>query len=230
MAESTSADEGDGAERFVPRSRSLKTLGTAAQDCHGCELYRNATQAVFGSGSRRARVLLLGEQPGDQEDRAGEPFVGRAGRVLERALAEAGLDERDVYRTNAVKHFRWRPAPGGGKRRIHDSPNQGQITACRPWLLAEIDAIRPAVIVVLGASAGKSLFGSSFRVGEARGNVRTWSAPRSAQEAEGGAETGGADIDVVATIHPSAVLRGDDRQQLFDGFVADLRVAAQILE
>lgn len=215
-------DVAAGAERFVPRSRSLKTLSEAAESCRGCELYRNATQTVFGSGPRRARILLLGEQPGDQEDRAGVPFVGPAGRLLDRALAEAGIEERDVYRTNAVKHFRWRAEPGGGKRRIHESPNQGQITACRPWLLAELDAVRPAVLVVLGASAGKSLFGSSFRVGAARGTVQTWSAPRPAGEAETG-------VDVVVTVHPSAVLRADDRQEAFDGFVADLRIAAQAL-
>jgi len=210
-----------GAERFVPDSRSLKTLREAAESCRGCELYRDATQTVFGSGPRRARILLLGEQPGDREDREGEPFVGPAGKLLDRALAEAGLDRRETYRTNAVKHFRWRPAPGGGKRRIHERPDQAHITACRPWLLAELDAVRPAVVVVLGASAGKSLFGSSFRVGEARGTVRTWSAPETA-----GA---GREVAVVATIHPSAVLRADDRETAFAGLVADLRVAAQVL-
>jgi uracil-DNA glycosylase len=217
-------DTGGGAEPFVPRSRSLKTLSEAAESCQGCELYRKATQTVFGSGPRRARLLLLGEQPGDQEDRAGVPFVGPAGRLLDRALAEAGIEERDVYRTNAVKHFRWRTAPGTGRRRIHESPNQGQITACRPWLLAELDAVRPAVVVVLGASAGKSLFGSSFRVGDARGTVQPWSAPHPAEEA------GTQAVDVLVTIHPSAVLRADDRQEAFDGFVADLRTAAQALK
>jgi len=212
-----------GAAAFVPDSRSLKALGEAAESCQGCELYRNATQTVFGAGPKRARFLLLGEQPGDQEDRAGEPFVGPAGRLLDRALAEAGIDKRDVYRTNAVKHFRWHPAPGGGKRRIHESPSQGQITACRPWLLAELDAVRPSVVVVLGASAGKSLFGSSFRVGDARGTVQSWSAPR--EDKESGPETA-----VVVTVHPSAVLRADDRETAFAAFVADLRVAAGVLE
>jgi uracil-DNA glycosylase len=216
-------DDGGGAERFVPRSRSLKALSEAAASCHGCELYRNATQTVFGSGPQRARILLLGEQPGDQEDRQGEPFVGPAGKLLDRALAQAGLDEREVYRTNAVKHFRWRAAPGGGKRRIHESPNQGQITACRPWLLAELDAVRPAVIMVLGASAGKSLFGSSFRVGDARGTVQAWSAP-------GQGEKAGPEAEVVVTVHPSAVLRADDRQEAYDTFVADLRIAAKVLD
>lgn len=209
----------EGAERFVPDSRSLKRLSEAAASCRGCDLYRNATQTVFGSGPRRARILLLGEQPGDQEDRIGEPFVGPAGRLLERALKEVGLEEPDVYRTNAVKHFRWHPAPGGGKRRIHESPNQGQITACRPWLLAELDAVRPEVVVVLGASAGKSLFGPSFRVGDARGTVQRWSPARAGEE-------GGPEIEVVVTVHPSAVLRADDRESAFNGFVADLRVAA----
>ena len=208
-----------GAGSFVPKSRSLRTLSAAAEGCRGCELYRNATQTVFGSGPRTARVLLLGEQPGDQEDRQGEPFVGPAGKLLDRALAQAGLAEQDVYRTNAVKHFRWKPVPGGGKRRIHQSPTQGQITACRPWLIAEVDAVRPDVVVALGASAGKSLFGPSFRVGDTRGTVRRWSPPESA--------TG---VDVVVTVHPSAVLRADDREAAFDGLVADLRRAAEVLE
>ena len=215
--------EGEGAEHFVPDSRSLKTLSEAAESCRGCELYRNATQTVFGSGPRRARILLLGEQPGDQEDRAGAPFVGPAGKLLDRALAAAGLDEQEVYRTNAVKHFRWRPAPGGGKRRIHERPSQGQITACRPWLIAELDAIRPDVIVVLGATAGQSLFGRSFRVGDTRGTVQTWSAPRT------GDEPAVPETAVVVTIHPSAVLRSDDRQTAFDAFVADLRTVARLL-
>lgn len=244
------ASEGEGAEPFVPRSRSLKTLSRAADSCRGCDLYRNATQTVFGDGPRRARILLLGEQPGDQEDRIGAPFVGPAGKLLDRALAEAGLAEQDVYRTNAVKHFRWHPPPGGGKRRIHESPNQGQITACRPWLLAELDAVRPEVIVVLGASAGKSLFGPSFRVGAARGTVQTWSAPgpagaggSSATGSEPGSkQSSGQDsgqgsgqgstqgTEVVVTVHPSAVLRADDRQAAFEGFVADLRLAADALQ
>jgi uracil-DNA glycosylase family protein len=219
-------DEGSGAEHYVPQSRSLRTLSTAAKSCHGCELYRNATQTVFGSGPRDARVLLLGEQPGDQEDRQGEPFVGPAGKLLDRALAEAGLSEQDVYRTNAVKHFRWRPPPGGGKRRIHQSPTQAQITACRPWLVAELEAVHPDVVVALGASAGKSLFGPSFRVGESRGTVRTWS-----PEAGAGAESGsGSGVDVVVTVHPSSVLRADDRQAAFDGLVADLRTVAEVLK
>lgn len=223
-------DEGpdeEGAGPFVPRSRSLKTLGDAAEKCEGCELYRNATQTVFGSGSAHSRIMLLGEQPGDQEDRIGEPFVGPSGKLLDRALAAAGIEERDVYRTNAVKHFRWKPAPGGGKRRIHQSPTQGQITACRPWLLAELAAIHPTVIVALGASAGKSLFGPSFRVGDARGTVQTWSPSRAGSEPESASEAG---IDVVVTVHPSAVLRADDRDAAFDGLVADLRVAAGVLQ
>lgn len=156
----------------------------------------------------------------------GAPFVGPAGKLLDHALAEAGLAEQDVYRTNAVKHFRWHPPPGGGKRRIHESPNQGQINACRPWLLAELDAVRPEVIVVLGASAGKSLFGPSFRVGAARGTVQTWSAAQAAGAVMGS----GSEAEVVVTVHPSAVLRADDRQAAFDGFVADLRLAADALK
>ena len=225
--ERDSAEE-TGAQRFVPDSRSLKTLAEAAESCQGCELYQNATQTVFGAGPRQAKIMLLGEQPGDQEDRIGEPFVGPAGRLLDRALAEAGLDEQDVYRTNAVKHFRWKPAPGGGKRRIHQSPTQGQITACRPWLLAELDAVRPDIVVVLGASAGKSLFGSSFRVGDARGTVQSWSVPAEAK-ADKTEEKAGPEVGVVVTVHPSAVLRADDRAAAFTAFVEDLRVAKAAL-
>jgi uracil-DNA glycosylase family protein len=208
------------AERFVPHSRSLKTLSSAAESCQGCDLYRDATQTVFGNGPRHARVFLLGEQPGDVEDRAGEPFVGPSGQLLDRAMAQAGLDEYELYRTNAVKHFHWRPAPGGGKRRIHQPPEYRHIAACRPWARAELEAVRPDVVVALGASAGKSLFGSGFRVGEARGRVHKWPAAGSDDVPE---------VDVVATVHPSAVLRAPDREKAFESFVSDLRLAAEWL-
>jgi uracil-DNA glycosylase len=206
---SGSGAEADSAEPFVPDTRDLARLDEAAASCRGCDLYRDATQTVFGRGAGSARVLLLGEQPGDVEDRVGEAFVGPAGKLLDRALAQAGFAEEDLYRTNAVKHFRWHAAPGGGKRRIHQSPTYRQIVACRPWLVAELDAVRPEVVVVLGASAGKSLFGSGFRVGEHRGTLVPW------PERD--------DLPVLVTVHPSSVLRADDREGAFEAFVTDLR-------
>lgn len=206
-------EEYPGAEQFLPSRPTLPRLRTAVQECHGCDLYRDATQAVFGDGARRPQVVVVGEQPGDMEDRKGEPFVGPAGRLLDKALAEAGIDPNVVYRTNAVKHFRFRGT--AGKRRIHAKPDRWQVAACRPWLLTELSVLRPAGIVVLGATAGQSLLGPSFRVGTARG--RRLDAP---------------DLDcdwVVATTHPSAVLRAPDRDEAFEGIVADLRVAAEAL-
>jgi uracil-DNA glycosylase len=208
-----------GAGEFVPDGRSaLPALAAAVQDCRGCDLYEQATQAVFGRGARDAAVVLVGEQPGDAEDRQGEPFVGPAGRLLDEALSQAGIRREDAYVTNAVKHFRWKPDPRGGKRRIHERPETGQVRACRPWLDAELARLSPRVIVTLGATAGQALFGSSFRVSAQRGTLVSWEAP-----ARGG---GGRAIDVVPTIHPSAVLRADDRDAALDGLVADLKVAA----
>jgi DNA polymerase len=188
-------------------------LAAEAAGCQACDLYRNATQTVFGRGAARARILLLGEQPGDQEDKAGDPFVGPAGRILDKALANVGLNRDDVYMTNAVKHFKW---TAKGKRRIHQRPSAGEVAACRQWLEAELAAVDPAVIVLLGATAGQALFGSKFRVGAARGQVL--------------------DLDgraVVATIHPSAVLRVQepaDRDEQYAGLVADLRRAVEVSE
>jgi len=188
-------------------------LAEKAASCQACDLYRDATQTVFGQGAAHARLLLVGEQPGDQEDKAGQPFVGPAGRVLDKALAEAGIDRDEVYVTNAVKHFKW---TAKGKRRIHQRPSAREIAACKPWLEAELAAVDTAVIVALGATAGQALFGSKFRVGAARGQVL--------------------DLDgraVVATIHPSAVLRArkpDDRDEQYAGLVADLRRAVQASE
>jgi DNA polymerase len=195
------------------RQETLERLAAEAAGCQACDLWRNATQTVFGRGPADARIFLVGEQPGDQEDRAGQPFVGPAGRILDKALADAGLRRDDVYLTNAVKHFKW---TAKGKRRIHQRPSATEVAACRPWLSAELAAVDPAVIVVLGATAGQALFGSRFRVGTARGQVL--------------------DLDgraAIATIHPSAVLRGPDpaaRDEQYAGLVADLRRAVDVAE
>jgi DNA polymerase len=192
-------------------AEELARLAAEAARCQACDLWRNATQTVFGRGAADARLFLVGEQPGDQEDKAGEPFVGPAGRILENALADAGLKRDDVYLTNAVKHFKW---TAKGKRRIHQRPSAREVAACKQWLTAELAAVDPDVIVVLGATAGQALFGSRFRVGTARGQVL---------DLEG--------RPVIATIHPSAVLRVQepaDRDEQYAGLVADLRRAAEL--
>jgi DNA polymerase len=204
----------------VPEKVTLDALRGAMQECRGCELYRDATQAVPGDGATDAAVMLVGEQPGDREDQAGEPFVGPAGRLLDKALAEAGIPPERVFETNAVKHFRF--SGTRGKQRIHKSPDRVHIAACQPWLLAELDLVRPTGVVLLGGTAGKAVFGSSFRVGEARGKLREWP--------EALAPRGGAPEWVLATTHPSAVLRSRDRDRDYDAFVADLRVAAEALD
>ena len=193
---------------------TLTELSESAATCTRCDLYQRATQTVFGEGSAGAALLFVGEQPGDQEDKQGHPFVGPAGHVLERALADSGITRADAYVTNAVKHFKWSER---GKRRIHERPNTTQIKACRPWLEDELRAVRPRLIVLLGAVAGESVFGSSFRVGTYRGKVT---------EASVGSWHGPA----VGTIHPSAVLRGPDpkaRDEAYAGLVADLKVARE---
>lgn len=211
-----------GAAEFVPDSDDLTILSDASQACEGCDLYRNATQAVFGAGSPEAKIVLIGEQPGDQEDKAGLPFVGPAGRLLDRALVAAGIDRDAVYVTNAVKHFKFEER---GKRRIHKTPSRTEVVACRPWLLSEINAIKPDVVVLLGATAAKSLMGSDFRLTAHRGEVLQLPA-----------FDGKVDLDVdprvVSTVHPSAVLRGppEDRERAFDALVADLRVVADLSE
>ncbi|MCZ7461691.1 UdgX family uracil-DNA binding protein [Streptomyces sp. WMMC940] len=208
---------------FLPGRRARLTgLRKAAAGCRGCPLFRNATQTVFGEGGAGASVFLLGEQPGDQEDRQGRPFVGPAGAVLARALSDAGIDPAHAYVTNAVKHFKF-TVPEGRKRRIHKAPNLREITACRPWLLEELRLVSPEVVVALGASAGKALLGSSFRVSERRGALLPWPDP-----GEGGGAAPGV-RGLVATIHPSAVLRADDRDEVYGGLVADLRVVADAL-
>jgi len=191
---------------------SLELLEHEVQACRDCPLWQRATQAVFGEGPPTARLLLVGEQPGDEEDKAGEPFVGPAGRVLDRALDSAGITRRDVYVTNAVKHFKWEAR---GKRRIHQKPNRTEVVACHQWLEGELAAVDPDVVVAMGATAGQSLVGPSFRVGAARG---------AALELDG--------RPLVATIHPSAVLRSrdhDEREAAFAGLVDDLVRARELL-
>jgi uracil-DNA glycosylase len=216
MAKKPTSDAGTrSAAPFVPDSTSLRTLAAAAHECHGCDLYKTATQVVFGTGPRTARVVFVGEQPGDQEDRQGAPFVGPAGALLDKALEEAGIPRSDVYVTNAVKHFKWEPR---GKRRIHKKPRASEIKACRPWLEAELRAIKPAVVVCLGASAAQSVLGPHFKLMQHRGEVL----PGTLTDAR----------HVVATLHPSAVLRAPDsegRRAAFTMLVDDLRVVAQVL-
>jgi DNA polymerase len=195
------------AAAFLPEKLSLSALRDAVQQCRGCPLYANATQAVFGEGPLKAAVVLVGETPGDQEDLAGAPFVGPAGKLLDRALDEAGIDRSTAYVTNAVKHFKWRAR---GTRRIHDKPSWSEVMACRPWLEAELALVKPRALVLMGATAAQSLLGKSFRVTQERGK------PLDSELAE----------IVVATIHPSAVLRAEDREEMFVGLVRDLRVVA----
>jgi len=195
---------------FVPDTTDLDALRAAAQQCRGCPLWEPATQVVFGRGQATARLALVGEQPGDVEDRKGLPFVGPAGRLLVQALDEAGVDRSDVYVTNAVKHFKFTVS---GKRRIHATPDSHEVAACKPWLVAELAAVGPELVVLLGATAGKALLGPSFRVTRSRGQLL---------EGPGGQR-------VLATIHPSAVLRADDREAALAGLVADLRVVAGVL-
>jgi DNA polymerase len=196
-------------------ARGLEGLRTAARGCQACPLWKRATQTVFGVGRAHAPLLLVGEQPGDEEDRQGLPFVGPAGRLLDQALAAAGIDRRETYVTNAVKHFKWVPAGDRGKRRIHQKPNGAEIRACHPWLLAEIDAVKPQVIVCMGATAAQALLGPAFRVTKQRGVPLHLANGQLA----------------VATIHPSAILRAPDsetRRIELQRFVADLVVARNL--
>jgi uracil-DNA glycosylase family protein len=207
-----------GAQQWVPpHPRSLDELKAAATRCEGCELYQNATQTVFGRGAPHAKIVFVGEQPGDVEDRQGLPFVGPAGRLLREAVDDAGIDPADLWITNAVKHFRFELR---GKRRIHQNPGPAHITACRPWLVAEFALLKPELVVVLGATAAKALLGPSFRVTRSRGELLPW--PASAQHPE---DFPVAEIRAMATIHPSAVLRADDRDTAYKGLVDDLKIA-----
>jgi DNA polymerase len=196
------------AAAFLPDKLSMTALRGAVQGCRGCPLYANATQAVFGEGTLKAEVMLVGEQPGDQEDKAGAPFVGPAGGVLDRALEEAGIDRGTTYVTNAVKHFKWKAR---GTRRIHDKPSWTEAMACRPWLDAELALVKPRALVLMGATAGQALLGKSFKVTQQRGKPLD-------------SELAGL---VVATIHPSAVLRAENRDEMFAGLVDDLKIVSR---
>ena len=204
-----------GAQEWVPDAGDVEQLRAAAPACRGCELWEPATQVVFSAGDVHARVVLVGEQPGDVEDREGIPFVGPAGKLLQRALDEAGVDRSAVYVTNAVKHFRFTPR---GNRRIHATPELAHITACKPWLVAEMRAVAPDVVVVLGATAAKALLGNDFRVTKHRGEVLRRS-------------TSVGETAFVPTVHPSSVLRApdDQRDEAYAALVADLRVVAGLL-
>jgi DNA polymerase len=202
------------AAEFLPPSRSLKALAEAAETCRGCELYKDATQVVFGRGRRSAELMLVGEQPGDKEDLEGEPFVGPAGRLLDRALEEAGIDRSGAYVTNAVKHFKWKPR---GNRRLHQTPRAGEIEACKPWLQAEVEAVKPGALLAMGATAARSLFGTKVKVTKDRG--RPLESPLAPVAA--------------VTVHPSAILRlrdHDEREAELAGFVADLEGVATALQ
>jgi uracil-DNA glycosylase len=214
----------DSAEPFVPATQDLAELREAAKACRGCHLYENATQTVFGRGRVNAALVLVGEQPGDVEDQRGLPFVGPAGVLLRRAVGDADLDPDEIYLTNAVKHFKFTQR---GPRRIHQTPDRIEITACRPWLTAEFALLRPRGIVALGATAAQALFGPSFRVTRSRGELMPW--PASAATPDDFPQLD-EDTFALATLHPSAVLRADDREETYAGLVADLTVAAKALK
>ena len=201
------------AEEFFPERKSLKAFREAAADCKACDLWERGTQTVFGEGARHAEVIFVGEQPGNEEDLAGKPFVGPAGRLLDDALIEAGIDRTQTYVTNVVKHFKWKPR---GKRRIHKKPNTREIAACRPWLEAEISLVKPKIIVCLGATAAQALLGPQFRVSKQRGQfIESTLAPY-----------------IVATVHPSSILRApDDETRRLERrrFIDDLKKVAHVL-
>ena len=198
------------AAAYLPDRIDHESLREAAQSCRGCDLWRNATQAVIGEGPESADAMFVGEQPGDQEDIEGLPFIGPAGRMFDKALAEVGIDRSRVYVTNTVKHFKWQQR---GKRRLHQKPNWTEMTACRPWLDAELELVHPRVLVCLGATAAQALLGRQFRVTKQRG------VPVDSPLAE----------VVLATIHPSAILRAQDRDAEYAGFVDDLRKVVEFL-
>jgi uracil-DNA glycosylase family protein len=194
----------------MPKRLTIESLRGAAAGCQACDLWEKATQTVFGEGKDKARLMLVGEQPGDREDVEGHPFVGPAGRVLDEALEAAGIARADVYLTNAMKHFRWEQR---GKRRLHSKPSQVHVRACRPWLMAELEAVRPRLMVLLGATAAQSVMGATFKVTQQRGKVL--SSPLG--------------VPVLATVHPSSILRSPDdaeRKRAMNSLIADLKVAA----
>lgn len=217
MAVAKKTNSQPGALPFVPEQHRLPLLQEAVQKCRGCDLYRHATQAVFGemeaASARTARMMMIGEQPGDREDREGHPFVGPAGKLLDHCLEAAGIDRRAVYVTNAVKHFKWEPR---GKLRLHKKPNASEITACRPWLDAELEAVHPALVVCLGATAAQALLGARFRITQSRGTI---------QQAPGWPP-------ILATAHPASVLRAltsEDRERQTQELIADLQTARTFL-
>lgn len=198
------------AETLIPAGADIEALRQAAKGCRACDLYKLGTQTVFGEGSSKARIMMVGEQPGDKEDLAGRPFVGPAGQILNKALAEAGIDRNEVYVTNAVKHFKWVPQAG---RRLHQKPNRREQIACRPWLDAEIARVQPEVLVLLGATAAQSLLGATFRLTQHRGQFLHSDLAK----------------NVIATLHPSAVLRQPDEQskkEAYEGLISDFKLVA----
>lgn len=213
MTEKGKAKDKRSAADFMPAKKNLESLRHAAAECKGCDLYKDATQTVFGEGSKHPHILFVGEQPGDIEDRQGHPFVGPAGKLLDRALEEAGIERTECYFTNTVKHFKfeWR-----GKRRLHKTPRQIEINACLPWLMAEIGDVKPDLVVLLGATAGQAIFGKSFKITQQRGQLLDSElAPH-----------------VMATVHPSSILRAIDaetRELEMKEFVADLKYAASLI-
>ena len=213
-ARKTSPKSKSSAEDLIPEQPTLPLLKAAAADCRACDLWKNGTQSVFGEGRSRARILFVGEPPGNEEDLTGKPFVGPAGRLFDEALEEAGIDRKQTYVTNVVKHFKWEPR---GKRRIHKKPNAQEIAACRPWLEAEIALIKPKIIVALGATAAQSLLGAQFRVTKQRGQfLESDLAPY-----------------VMATVHPSSILRAPDdetRRLEYQSFVDDLKKLARVIK
>jgi uracil-DNA glycosylase len=199
------------AEELIPQQLSIESLREAAAECKACDLWEKGTQTVFGEGKENARLMLVGEQPGDREDIEGRPFVGPAGRILDDALEAAGIPRAGVYLTNAVKHFRWEQR---GKRRLHAKPSQVHVRACRPWLIAELEAVQPRLMVLLGATAAQSVMGSTFKVTQQRGKVLA--SPLG--------------VPVLATVHPSSILRSPDdeaRREAMAGLIADLKIAAR---
>ena len=206
----TSVATKETAAAYLPEHLTLPSLREAAAGCQACPLWRTGTQTVFGEGAAQSEVMFVGEQPGDQEDRAGAPFVGPAGKLLDTAMEEAGIDRSAAYVTNVVKHFKW---TARGKRRIHAKPNWGEIAACRPWLEAELEVVKPRVLVCLGSTAAQALLGRDFRVTKQRGEL----VPSLLAE------------NVLATVHPSSILRADDRDAEYAAFVDDLRVVAELI-
>jgi DNA polymerase len=199
------------AQALIPEQLSIESLRDAAAGCRACDLWEKGTQTVFGEGKENARLMLVGEQPGDREDIEGHPFVGPAGRILDEALEAAGIARAEVYLTNAVKHFRWEQR---GKRRLHSKPSQVHVRACRPWLMAELETVRPRLVVLLGATAAQSVMGATFKVTQQRGKVLA--SPLG--------------VPVLATVHPSSILRSPDdaaRKDAMGGLIADLKIAAR---